>query len=174
PGRCGRCGNAFHRFIFPALLAPPPSASAGEAIMAEAESSCFYHPAKRAEAMCDYCGRFVCGLCDIPLSGGHYCPTCVEQGHTTPMAGARIEPRLSNEPDVIHHDMIALDLSFWPIVTFFLTLFTAPIALFLALRHWRTPQSIMKRRRWRAVLAICLSVAQIGFWILFFAAMLGL
>lgn len=172
-GECPQCGYAFRRLIFPALLAAPPETSAGEMIVADAESSCFYHPSKRAETVCDHCGRFVCGLCDIPLTGGHFCPVCVEQGHTTAVGRGRQQERGRGEPEITHYDTIALDVSFWPIFTFFFTLFTAPIALYLALRYWRTPQGILKRGRWRAVLAIVLSVVQIGFWVLLFAVMLG-
>ena len=171
-GECPRCGYAYRRVVFPALLAPPPETSAGEAIIADAESSCFYHPAKRAETVCDHCGRFICGLCDIPLTGGHYCPVCVEHGHTTPLARGRTQDGRS-EPAITHYDMIALDVAFWPILTFLFTLFTAPFALYLAVRYWRTPQGIMKRSRWRAVLAMALSLMQIGFWVVLFAVMLG-
>ncbi len=63
------------------------------------------------------------------------------------------------------YDATALRLAFYPILIFWFTLVTAPVALYLAIRHWNSPTSIVRRTRIRFVLAITLSSLQILAWI---------
>jgi hypothetical protein len=63
------------------------------------------------------------------------------------------------------YDATALKLAFYPLLIFWFTLVTAPIALYLAIRHWSSPTSIVGRTKTRFVLAITLSGLQILAWI---------
>ena len=54
------------------------------------------------------------------------------------------------------YDNIALALSVCPV------LITAPIGLYMAIRYWNAPTSIVPRGKWRFVLAIIFALVQIG------------
>jgi hypothetical protein len=127
---------------------------ASEPLAAEGEASCYYHPQSRALLHCEGCGRFVCTLCDLDLDGRHLCPHCLERG-------VRVEKAASLQDRRVLYDSMALHLATWPIVTVWLPLFTAPIALFVAVRHWRTPGSILPRTRIRLWLALVLAAGQV-------------
>lgn len=162
---CPACGVPLQIEVFPALfrqMAPGPS---GETILVEGESSCFYHPEKKAVRPCDGCGRFLCALCDCELNGQHFCPACLETGKTR----GKIK-NLENQRTL--YDSIALSLTLYPLLIFYFTLVTAPMALFVAIRYWNAPRSIVHRTRIRYVAAIVLAVMQISgwTWLFFFLA----
>ena len=157
---CNGCSNLMFVEVFPALFRPMAPGQAGEVLVVEGDSTCFYHPAKKAVLPCEGCGRFLCALCDCDLSGTHFCPACLEAGKTK----GKIK-NLQNERPL--YDSIALMLAVLPIVTlvfWVFTVFTAPIALVLAIVNWNTPRSIVHRTRIRLVFAIILATLQIGAW----------
>ena len=155
--RCPLCGDLVQVEIFPALFRPPTRGRGGEALMVEGESSCFYHPQKQAVVPCDGCGRFLCGLCDCELHGEHFCPACLEVGRQK----GRIK-RLENQRTL--YDGIALSLAVFPLLIYYFVIVTAPIVLYLAIRHWNSPLSIVHRTKLRLVLAIILAGAEIVAW----------
>lgn len=158
---CPTCGAALRVDAFAALLRPVDTGTSGEKISIEGESGCFYHPAKKAVVHCDSCGRFLCGLCDMPLQDRHLCPSCLESGQKK---GKIVN--LQNRR--ICYDRLALMVAAFPILVWPFTLLTAPVALFLAIRHWKTPSSITGSSRLRLVTAIALATAQIAGWTLLF------
>jgi hypothetical protein len=148
-------------FAFPALVRPISSGKPAEQILIEGEAGCFYHPQKKAVVACEYCGRFLCGLCDIDLNGQHLCTSCIE-------AGKKKKSMTTLENRRVLYDDMALAFAILPLISFFFTLVTAPIAIFLAIRHWNTPSSIIPRRsKVRMLLAIGIALMQIGGWITF-------
>ncbi|HSE41763.1 MAG TPA: hypothetical protein VLH08_13450, partial [Acidobacteriota bacterium] len=80
PVKCAVCSVDMFAFAFPALVRPISSGKPAEQILIEGEAGCFYHPQKKAVVACEYCGRFLCGLCDIDLNGQHLCTSCIEAG----------------------------------------------------------------------------------------------
>lgn len=157
---CPSCGEPLQIEVFPALFRRFAPGSAGEMIMTEGEASCFYHPQKKALLPCDGCGRFLCALCDCQLEGRHYCPVCLEAGRTK----GKIK-NLQNSRTL--YDSIALSLAVLPVAIIFgiyFTLITAPMALFIAIRYWNAPSSIVRRTKVRYVTAIVLALIQIGVW----------
>jgi len=154
---CPNCAAPLQIEIFPAFFRKISAGRTGEALGAEGESSCFYHPQKKAALPCDGCGRFLCALCDCPLEGRHYCPACLEAGKTK----GKIK-NLQNER--VLYDSIALSLAVAPMIIFYFTLITAPMALFVAIRHWNSPSSLLRRTKMRFIAAIFISVLQIGGW----------
>jgi hypothetical protein len=146
---------------FPALLAPPAVGRAGEALVVEGESSCFYHPAKRAMAACESCGRFLCALCDVDLNGRHLCPACLETGKRKGKLGQLENRRM-------RYDSLALTLSLAPLLIFYFTILTAPGTIYVVLRYWNAPSSLVSRGRWRMVVALIIALAEIVGWILGF------
>jgi len=99
-------------------------------------------------------------LCDCDLAGEHYCPACLEVGKT--------KGKIRNlEIRRTRYDSIALSLAVLPLVTvvfWFLTMVTAPVALFMAIRYWNAPLSIVHHSRVRFVLAAVFALAEIGAW----------
>jgi hypothetical protein len=70
------------------------------------------------------------------------------------------------------YDNIALSLAVYPLLIFYFTIVTAPTALFIAIRFWNAPRSIVHRTRARLVLAILIAGLEIAGWfalVIFFA-----
>lgn len=160
---CPSCGAEAHVEIFPALFLPPKRGEAGEAIMLDGESSCFYHPQKRATVPCDACGRFLCALCDVDLGGEHLCPGCLESGRKKGKITTLENRRML-------YDDAALSVAVLPLVLIFTVIFTfitAPLAIFLAIRSLKAPGSILPRTRVRAWLALVIAGLTLVGWSIF-------
>ena len=157
PVACPRCRAPARVHVFRALFEAIEAGATPQALLLDDESSCFYHPKKKALLPCDHCGRFLCALCEIEIHGRHFCPGCVEQGTGD---GEMKELR----PEYVHYDSIALGLAVLPIFFFWPTLFTAPAALYFAIRYWKRPLSILPRRRWRFLVAALIASIQIAGW----------
>jgi hypothetical protein len=166
---CRSCGAELQVEVFPALLRADKGLDEAEAVLLEGESSCFYHPDKKAVLACEACGRFVCALCDCDLHGQHYCPTCLDVGKT--------KGKIKNlENYRVLYDTIALALAVLPIVTlvfWFASLLTAPAAIFVAIRYWNAPRSIVHRTKIRYVLAIVFATVELAGWGLLFYSLFG-
>jgi len=154
---CPVCDVPLQVEIFPALFRKISPGQSGEAVMVEGESSCFYHPQKKAVRPCDGCGRFLCALCDCELGNQHFCPACLEAGKTK----GKIKS-LDNQRTL--YDSIALSLAVYPMLIFYLTIITAPMTLFVAIRYWKSPPGILRRTKFRFVLAIIIATLQITGW----------
>jgi hypothetical protein len=145
--------------------------SAADLAIAEGEASCFHHAGKRAATACSQCGRFLCALCAVDLNGVSFCPSCVESG-----ASQKKIRNLENRRTL--WDSIALGAAAGPIVfaipMIYFWFLTGPLALFVGIRYWNAPSSIVPRNKWRFILAIVLSLAQlVGFAFLLFAVVLA-
>jgi len=159
---CPSCAAHSRTDVYPALYREIPTGRAGDSLQLDKEAGCFYHPRKKAVVPCSVCGRFVCALCDVALNGQHLCPSCFEKGKTK-----RKIKNLENQRTC--YDTIALMVATVPILFYFITLFTAPLAIYLTVRHWNTPSGIISRSRIRFILAFILAGLQIAAWILFFS-----
>jgi hypothetical protein len=158
---CPACGIPLRVEVFPAMFRKSAPGQKSETILVEGESSCFYHPQKKAVVPCDSCGKFLCALCDCELLGQHFCPNCLETGKTK----GRIKT-LDNERTL--YDNIAVSLAVLPLLIFYFTLITAPMSLFVAIRYWKAPRSILHRTKIRFVIAMILATLQIAGWGIFF------
>jgi hypothetical protein len=160
---CPNCLTSIRVLVFPAFAAERTVALA-EPTVIEGESSCFYHPHKKAVLACESCGRFLCSLCDIELSGVHRCPRCLE-------AGKRKQELDALEMQHTRYDRIAFALTtvgllFWPV-----TLITAPAALFLVVRFWHRRSKILPGSRLLFIMAGLFAIAEICGWGLFIYSM---
>jgi len=151
---------------FPALFQEHEKGQSGENTILENESSCFYHTKKRAVVPCAVCGRFLCALCNIEFNGQHLCPQCLE-------VGEKKRKMKSLETQRVLYDDIALSLAIIPAIFVWPTLITAPMSLFIAIRHWKTPLSIIPRTKIRFIIAIVLSGLQITGWMFLFIKLLA-
>lgn len=152
--------------LFPAFFRSTPAAQGAENVLLEGESTCFYHPAKKAILPCAACGRFLCSLCDCDLGGEHFCPVCLEAGRT--------KRKIKNiERERTRYDNIALSLVFFPLLLFYVTFITAPIAMVVAVRHWNSPPSLIGRTKLRYVIAITFASLEIVGWVVVVLALIG-
>jgi hypothetical protein len=146
--------------VFPAIFRQTAPSQPAESVLLEGESSCFYHPNKKAVLPCQGCGRFMCALCDCELHGQHFCPACLDVG--------KIKGKIKNlENHRTLYDTIALTLAIMPVATlafWFATIITAPIALFIAIRYWNAPRSIVRRTKIRYLIAMAVAAVEVTGW----------
>lgn len=150
---CPVCARNVEVLMF-AAAARPHVDDAPEPVVTAEEASCYYHAGSRAAVPCDACGRFLCGLCDIPFEAGHYCPQCFEQGKDEALERATISER-------VNFDSIGLALVTLPMLLCWLPLITTPVALFFAIRSWNQPSLVIERSRWRQWLTLGIAAVQL-------------
>jgi hypothetical protein len=155
---CPSCRALLDIEVFPAILVAP-AAALPEAVLVEGESSCFYHPAKKASIVCEGCGRFVCALCDLELNGRHVCPVCLE-------AGQKKAKFKDLENTRILWDRMAVQVSLLPLIFVWTSIIGAPVALYLVLRYRKAPCSITGKSNFDFIAAGILAVLQIAGWLL--------
>lgn len=160
---CPSCHTPVQVEVYPALFRKIAPGESAQPVMVEGESSCFFHPEKKAVVPCAGCGRFLCALCDCPFDGQHYCPACLEAGRSK----GKIK---SLENSRTRYDGIALALALVPMLIFYFTIITAPMTLFVAIRYWKAPRSIVRNSSFRFVLAIIIALLQLGAWAAIFIA----
>jgi len=152
---CPNCRAPLWVEVFNALFRPALTGAAGATVMVEGESTCFYHERKQAVVVCDSCGRFLCALCDCPLNGRHYCPPCLEAGDTKRSIEHLEKSRML-------YGRQALILAILPLFI------TGIAALFIALRRWKAPGSLVAPQPWIMPTALTLAILQtLGFLFLF-------
>lgn len=152
---CPDCGAGNQVRAFPALVELRATAAAVAAGIGEA--TCFDHPAKQAVNACSQCGRFLCALCSVDFKGEIWCPSCIESG-----IRRRSVADLENHRTL--YDTLALALATLPLLLIWPSLLTAPVALYMGVRYWKRPTSIVRTSRWRYVAAIVLASIQIAAW----------
>ena len=153
---CPICGARVIAHVFPALLRPATAAPRRDTAALTDESTCFNHAARRAVAVCEDCGRFICDMCDTaaPGAAGHQCIACFEQSLKRD-AGPDFSAQRTRMDDV------ALTVAtFGTLIPYFAPV-TIPMVCYFILRHWREPQSLLPRSRWRFVVAGLLVVVQL-------------
>lgn len=156
---CPSCNAGMIIRAFPALVASRPQLNPDDLRIEAGEASCFYHLSKRASASCARCGRFVCALCAVDFDGAVWCPGCLADAR----AGKK-DIRFENRR--VLWDSIALSTATLP---FFLALWPALpgslAAIFISIRYWKRPGSLVPRGKWRFVLAVLISLAELVFFI---------
>ena len=150
-----RCGVMSRALVYPAIFRLRGD-SAGEAIQTPGESACFAHEDKRAVAACDSCGRFVCALCRIEWGSRVLCPACVNAAEKRTDLLVRSRTM---------YDSMALVTAVGSLIIFTLSLFAAPVAIYLAIRALRAPRSLVPRTMARAWFALGLGLLEVGGWL---------
>ena len=156
---CPSCGVLTRVNVFPALFKEHPPGRRGEALPVDQGAACFYHQKKKAIIPCEACGRFLCALCDVEFNGRHVCPSCLELSRT--------KHKIKNlENNRTLYDTIALALAIIPMLMVWPTIITAPLAIFMAIRYWNAPTSILPRTKARLISAMIIAGLQIAGWII--------
>lgn len=152
-------GHAHDIHLFPACIREKKTIRAEE-ILEEGQSSCFFHPKFPANAVCEVSGRMICDLCSTEWEGQtvsfEALKSLVAQGGSD-----------KSKPLVVKWDDVALALAVLPLLLWPITLITAPAVLVVSIWHWRRgPTSIVRRSRWRYIVAVLLATLQIIGWVL--------
>src|SRR5271157_4388125 len=153
---CTLCGSRNTVRVFPATFTQQRGPALPEGA-AEGEAACFDHPAKKAVAACQQCGRFVCQLCAVEFGAETWCPSCVA-------AGAGQAKAAHTETSRTLYDSIAFTLPLSSLILWPLTVVAAPAALAVTLMKWRQPLSIVRRFRWRFVAGAAVALVETGLW----------
>lgn len=154
---CPGCAAKTRVEVFPRLMRPVEEGRLAESVLGDEDASCFFHPENRAEVPCDGCGRYLCSVCDLELEGRHICSTCLESGH-----GLEREDRFVRER--VLWGSIVLSLSLLPLLIFYFTIVTAPLAICLAVVHRKSPGSLVRSGRVKLVLGSIIAGLQIIGW----------
>jgi hypothetical protein len=152
---CPDCFTDIELHVFPAAFRGLETIDRTQLLAAEGEACCYEHAGKRAVDACFRCGRFVCGLCEVKLHNVVWCPACLQLDQTK----SRL-PDLSRQR--ILYDSIALGLATWPVLTFWGPLIAAPICIFVTIRYWKKPSSLLRSSKWRFVVAGVLALAELS------------
>ena len=152
--RCQVCRTRLRTELFNAFYRPLAEGATGERIQIQGQAECYYHPGKKAVAPCAGCGRLLCALCEVSMDGRSLCMECLQAGRSR----GNIE---SIEHKRILYDNLALPLAVWPLLFFIIIPITAPAAIYVALRYWRAPGSLLPRTRIRFIVAILIAVMQL-------------
>ena len=142
---CPNCGEKLIFKLFSALTASQET-SVAQSVSADDESSCFYHTDKIAVQNCDYCGRFLCALCMIPVETYHLCPTCMAKGKDPTFTYTVLKRHAL-------HDSILLLVACVSIMFGPLTLVTSPVIFFYFFKYYRKDLGLVPRMKWRYWLA---------------------
>lgn len=160
-------GEGHNVLLFPAAVREVAKPRVDTAIV-EGQSTCFFHPKLPATQVCEISGRLICDLCQTEWDGRI---VSLEALHSTPgngSPGAQANTRT-------RWDNIALSLAVLPLLLWFVTIVTAPVALFIAVWQGRKGScSVVQRSGWRYWLAGALALLQVAFWIIIFGIGIGL
>jgi len=156
---CPSCHVPIKIEVYPAFFRGLRVGRPGETLTDD-QASCFYHPQKKAVVPCDHCGRFLCALCDVEMGDKHLCPTCLGTG--------KKKGKIINlERHRVLYDSVALGFVLISGFLFWAAPITASIAIYLSIRHWNSPMSMIRRTKIRFILAVVLSSLQILGWAAF-------
>ncbi len=152
-GVCPVCFRETSIELFPAAFRTPQELDLPAQTPLDDEASCYEHPGRKAAGLCWRCGRFVCKLCEVELGTQTWCPVCLLDQHSE-AAESLVRNRTL-------FDSIALALATLPMLVFlYPSLLTWPIVMYLGIRHWKTPSSLVPRNKWRMVLALSVASVQ--------------
>lgn len=125
------------------------------------QATCFFHPEKAFQACCQWCGRFMCALCDLQLGAEHVCPVCFERGRADmQLNGDKTEWR---HRDVLY-DSIAIAVGWGWIVVWPVFVVALPATVVLHVKYRKAPRSyLIPRSGWRFWMAY---VGLVWVWLL--------
>jgi hypothetical protein len=85
----------------------------------------------------------------------NWCPGCLE-------ASSRKRKGIDFENRRVLYDSVALAFATFPfLLLFWPCIFGAPVALYISIRYWKTPGSILPRTKIRFLVAILLAISQL-------------
>ena len=160
-GACPACATRMQVVLFPAFFRAIEKGLAAETVGAAGEASCFFHADRKAVVACESCGRFLCALCHVQIGKRDLCPNCIQSDQRK----GRLD---SLDRRRVLHDAVAMALAVYPMVIpvygWICSPVTAPICLYIVVRRWTSPLSVVSRGRWRLAVAGLLAALQLAAW----------
>ena len=150
---CPVCGAEVSLSVYPRLFRAVSQGSVSQRSEGD-DAICTFYPDLKAENICDACGSFMSERATIHWSEKKYCLPCLHRlREEEPSSDFKASSKL--------YDKRALAL-----VTLLapLTLFTAPVALFLLLRHRKDRSGFVPRAGATWWIALILSIFWIAGW----------
>ena len=158
PTYCAQCDSPVLMRLYPAFQRQEAVGVVGKRLVMEDESSCFFHETKRAEAVCDGCGRYLCSLCETPFAKKILCPECLERAEDE----GELDELVTKG---FRHGSVALLLAFGPILMWPLTCISAPVAIGYSIKCWNKKGSLVHAPKPAFVVASLIAAVQIGLWV---------
>ena len=166
-------------FTLPALYkstASAPPLLPAEAPLEEGETACFYSPNRRATNSCAHCGVFISDAWAAQWGTETVCLKCLELLRNK-------TKDLRYEAARTLWDNVALGIAVMPFIiaaallctlilypfagmVLGLTIITSPAAIFVAMRYWNSPRSLVPRGPWRLIAALVFSTFIISAWLI--------
>lgn len=161
--QCPVCGAKVHLAVFPRLYRELEESPARR-VAGEEEAKCNFYPDLPAEKVCDECGSFLSSRAAVRWGDLDLCLPCLHRLRETEKSASFVARGKL-------HDNRALAL-----VTLLapFTLFTAPIALVILLRHRHDPGGFEPRSRVKWWISLCLAVGWLGVWAVLIAVWMSL
>jgi DNA-directed RNA polymerase subunit M/transcription elongation factor TFIIS len=162
---CRKCGKLQDITLFSAiyrrLVENAPQAR--EALPEEA--TCFYYPEKRAQYVCSLSGRFICEDAATDWEGKKVSIEAL-------LRLKKEENADSLKTSAVLYDDIALSVAIFPLIIWPLTIFTPAIVYYYVFRYWgKGPTGLMRKSRWRYLVAFLIATLQWVFWGFLFSGM---
>jgi hypothetical protein len=177
---CPACARRTRSILLPSLYkaAVSPTPPKPPEPPGEGETACFYDPARKATQACDHCGVFVSDAWAAKWGTQTVCLKCLDQLRSK-TKDQRYEGSRTLWDNValgsaVGPYVIALMLSltffglFLAVIPLMFTLVAAPIAIFVALRFWSAPRSLVPRGPLRLILALVFSGLTLTAWVIGF------
>ncbi len=123
------------------------------------DATCFNHPERQALSVCDNCGRLLCGVCSIAFNERTLCAACLHREQAQAERDGKGFNARRSRFDQMALTAIVVSVFVWP-----LSFVTASYALYLSVRHWRTPLSLLPYSRWRFVVASLMAIGILAGW----------
>ena len=156
---CQRCALAADVWLFPALYRHDENRQASTRALS-GDATCFNHPERQALSVCETCGRMLCGLCHIDFNARTLCAACLHREHALARRGGK-----GFDAQRLRYDQMAFMAVVLSPLVWYASFATAAYALYLAIRHWRTPVSLLPFSRWRFVVASLLALGILVGWV---------
>lgn len=158
PVKCSSCGTLQYTEIYPAVLEDGKKGKKAEGVIADEDSSCFYHPDKVATVACESCGVYLCNLCDLEVEGRHLCPKCFKDSK---------DQIHSFKNQAVLYDDIVLTVAALSTVIIYFAVIGAPFVIIFTIMKWNKVDTPYKRRtKLKFTLALLLAILQISLIIL--------
>lgn len=169
---CGHCGAKQVQVLYPAGYLEVDDTPTGDAV--EGGATCYFHETSDAINLCDDCGRFLCGVCTLPIPlpancppdfPERLCPSCFENRVIHEQKHQHWDLFRTNYPryDVIAGLFVLVPLIIFPLLM--LSLFTLPVAVYILLRYWRLNRTPVKHFRGSMVTTLIAALLGIAVWI---------
>jgi hypothetical protein len=152
---CRGCRREVILYPFEAREEKPAVRDRGEWAV-EGEATCFYCSARKAVSVCEGCGSYLCDVCQTDWFGRKLCLACIH-------ANREVRGALEFRSRATIYDNVALMIMLIPlfIIPFygiFFAMMTAPVSLFLLIRHRRSLRGMIPRGPFRAVATASLAI----------------